>query len=318
MRKDVEETVHRMSSRCVGDDCVQLMIPYKQSITILDRNGIVYHHKKGCSDIINKYITDERRKQFPYHSIPTHYERFIGGKYQYANQLFDFEQPYIILVDNGLVESYVVKDNDEALLLNKFLPMVKHTTFKTREEIEKMIDQPFNENEQLYYLYPDGTMPKKNNFSIPSEKKILEHIRNSLLENVDEIKKYMKEEPDNTFTYYFKENDFLKSFIDKSIEKIDLNDYELNLQLLKGKTLLLAKTNGTDINIEGLDIYFISPNHYKVDSYDMPITKYTLEQIKYLTPKITKLKEPKISPRLNPGITKDDIRREKQLILKKK
>ena len=50
----------------------------------------------------------------------------------------------------------------------------------------------------------------------------------------------------------------------------------------------------------------------------MPITKYTLEQIKYLTPKIAKLKEPKISPRLNPGITKDDIRREKQLILKKK
>jgi len=317
MSKKVNEIVQRVNSWYVGDDCAQLMVPYKNAITILDRNGIVYHHKEGSEVFINKYVTDERRKRFPYHSIPTHYTKFFDGRYQYTNQLLDFEQPYMRINDGSLIESYVVKDKSEALLVSKIMPIVKKTSFKTREEIEEMIKQPTQENEKIYYIYLDGTMPKNNEFGIVSEEEIFNYIKEQLSKNVADFREYMGNEPDSTVSRYLKRNEFFLRFIEKNIDKLDLNDYQMNLQI-GSKSILLVRTNGTDISLQGLDIYFIAPDHYKVDTYDMPITKYTLEQLKYLTPKIEKTKEPKISLKLNPGITKEDLKREKQLILQRK
>lgn len=314
MAKEVNEIVQRVNSWYVGDDCAQLMIPYQNAITILDRNGIVYHHKEGSEVFINKYITDERRKQFPYHSIPTHYTKFFDGKYQYTNQLLDFEQPYMRINDGSLIESYVVKDKSDAILISKIMPIVKKTTFKTREELEEIFKQPTEENEQIYYIYINGTMPQNNELGIASEEEIFNYIKEQLSKNVADFREYMGNEPDSTVSRYLKRNDFFLKFIEKNIDKLDLNDYQMNLQLIDGKSILLVRTNGTDISIQGFDIYFIAPNHYKVDTYDMPITKYTLEQLKYLSPKIAKTKEPKIPLKLNPGITKEDLKREKQLI----
>jgi len=313
MSKKVNEIVQRVNSWYVGDDCAQLMVPYKNAITILDRNGIVYHHKEGSEVFINKYVTDERRKRFPYHSIPTHYTKFFDGRYQYTNQLLDFEQPYMRINDGSLIESYVVKDKSEALLVSKIMPIVKKTSFKTREEIEEMIKQPTQENEKIYYIYLDGTMPKNNEFGIVSEEEIFNYIKEQLSKNVADFREYMGNEPDSTVSRYLKRNEFFLRFIEKNIDKLDLNDYQMNLQI-GSKSILLVRTNGTDISLQGLDIYFIAPDHYKVDTYDMPITKYTLEQLKYLSPKIAKTKEPKIPLKLNPGITREDLKREKQLI----
>lgn len=317
MSKKANEVVQKINSWYVGKDCAQVMVPYKNAITILDRNGIVYHHKEGSYVFINKYITDDRRKIFPYHSIPTHYTRFVDGKYQYTNQLFDFGQPYIRINDGNLIESYVVKDKREALLINKVMPIVKKTTFKTREEIEEIFRQPTKENEQIYYLYTSGAMSHNNEFVISSEQEIFDYVKKQLSKNIDDFRKYMETEPESYVSRYFDVNNFFLQFIEKSINKLDLNDYKMNVRL-DNETILLVKTNETDISIQGLDIYFIVPNYYKVDSYDIPITKYTLEQLKYLTPKIYKTKEPKISLKLNPGITKEDLNREKKLVKKLK
>lgn len=124
----------------------------------------------------------------------------------------------------------------------------------------------------------------------------------------------MGNEPYSTVSNYLKRNEFFLRFIEKNIDKLDLNDYKMNLQLIDGESILLVKTNGTDISIQVLNIYFIAQNHYKVDIYDLPITKYTLEQLKYLSPKVAKTKEPKIPLKLNPDITKEELKREKQLI----
>ena len=47
---------------------------------------------------VNKYLEDERRKQFPYSNIPTHFSKIKFKKVIYTNQLLDFEKPYIIVV----------------------------------------------------------------------------------------------------------------------------------------------------------------------------------------------------------------------------
>lgn len=318
MAKKVNEIVQRINSWYVGEDCVQVMIPYKDAITILDRNGIVYHHKEG-SKVINNYITDERRKQFPYHTIPTHNTKFaFHGVYHYVNQLFDYEQPYIMINGGHLIESYVVKDKSEALAVNKVMSIYKSTSFKTRKELEKSFEKPSAENESLYYLYVNGTMPAKNEFNIPTEKEIFDYIKGQLAKNVNDFRDYVKSYPESDVGRYLRKNDFFLDFVEYNISTLDLNQYKLNLQLNDGATILLAKTNGADISLQGVDVCFIAPDYYKVDTYDIPVTKYTLEQLKYLTPKIKKTKEPRITLKANSGITKEDIRREKQSILQRR
>lgn len=315
MAKEVNEIVQRINSWYVGDDCAQLMIPYKNAITILDRNGIVYHHKEGSEVFINNYVNDERRKQFPYHSIPTHYTKFaFNGKFHYTNQLLQFEQPYIRINDGNIIESFIVKDKNEALAINKVMRIHKNTSFKTREELEKIFEQPTDENEKLYYLYVTGTMPINNELNISSEKEIFDYIKSQLSKNVADFREYVNDNPGSTVGSYLRKNEFFLDFVEHNISKIDLKDYKFNLRLMDGDTVLLVKINGIDISIQGVDVYFITPDYYRVDIYDILVTKYTLEQLKYLTPKIEKTKEPRITLKANPGITREDINKEKQLV----
>ena len=47
---------------------------------------------------------------------------------------------------------------------------------------------------------------------------------------------------------------------------------------------------------------------------DIPVTKYTLEQLKKLTPKLITAKEPAIPLGLNSNVSKKDIREAKKLV----
>lgn len=250
MSKKVNEIVQKINSWYVGEDCVQFMIPYKNAITILDRNGIVYHHKEGTDDFINNYLIDERRKQFPYHNIPTHYTKFaFNGKFHYTNQLLDYDQPYIRIVDGYLIESYIVKDKNEALAISKVMSVNKSTSFKTREELEKMFKQPSIEGETLYCLYEDGTIQVNNECNIISEKEILDSIKEQLSKNVEYFKNHTKNYPESLTSNYLRKNDFFLEFAKHSISALDLNEYKLNLQLSNGDKILLARTNGVDITL---------------------------------------------------------------------
>ncbi len=59
---------------------------------------------------------------------------------------------------------------------------------------------------------------------------------------------------------------------------------------------------------------FVSLNNYRIDIVDIPVNKYTLEQLKYLTPVIAKIKKPKIPLKLNPGVSREDIKEAKQMV----
>ena len=320
MDKKINETVQRISSWYVGEDCVQIMIPYAKAITILDRNGIVYHHKVGSQFLINNYVSDERRKQFPYQTIPTHCKKsiFHGTTCYYTNQLFDFEQPYIRVRDGYLIETYVVKDGNEALKVNKTMPINKSTSFGTREEIEKLFEKTTEENENLHFLYASGAMPENNEINISTEKEILDYVKQKLIRNVDDFRAYVKNNPRSDIDNYLRRNDLFLDFAEHNIDTLDLNQYKLNLNLIGDGTVLLVKTNGTDISLQGINVYFVSPDYYKIDTYNIPVTKYTLEQLKYLTSKIKTAKEPRISLKDNPNVTKEDIRKGKRLVLQRK
>ena len=102
---------------------------------------MTYHYLPNSPFFINKYISDERKEQFPYSQTPTH-NRIVRGKTkEYINQLFDFNRVYIEIADGMIKEDYVIKDGDEALLVTKYiLPNQESTRFGNREEVERLIN----------------------------------------------------------------------------------------------------------------------------------------------------------------------------------
>lgn len=313
------EIIQRIPSWYVGEDCVQVMVPYKNAITILSKDGIVYHHKEGSNIFINKYLDDERRKQIPYHNIPMHYTKLYDGKYRYTNQLFEFEQPYIRINDGRLIESYVIKDKREVLAINNIIPFIKKEILVNRRELDELINKSSNVNETMYCVYFDGTMPIGNKFTIPNEREIREHVKKTLAKNAKDLREYVNENPYTVVGDYFEKDNSFLDFVDSSIENFELNQYNLRVPIANDDvTMIFVKTNGNDITLQGMDLYYSAQDCYKVTIYDIPVTKYTLEQLKFLTTKIEKTKEPKITIKDNPGVTKEDIKIAKRMIKQKK
>ena len=137
--KKTNEIVQRIQSHYVGDDCIQIMFPYQDTLTILNQDGMLYHHKPGSSVYVNKYLEDERRKQFPYSNIPTHFSRVKFKKVAYTNQLLDFEKPYIRIGDGYFSESFVIKDNNQALLISSIMEPDNHVEHMTYDELLKYL-----------------------------------------------------------------------------------------------------------------------------------------------------------------------------------
>lgn len=44
--KKTSEIVQKIKSCYVEDDCIQIMVPYKDEITILSQDDILFHYKK--------------------------------------------------------------------------------------------------------------------------------------------------------------------------------------------------------------------------------------------------------------------------------
>lgn len=236
--------VQRIAKQYVGDDCIQYMIPYKNTLTLLNQKGIIFHH--GTNLYLNKYLQDERRKNFPYANIPIHYAQVGFQKYTYVNELLEFDTPYIRLGDGYIIENFVVKDCNQALLINKVLNGYQITKYLTYQELLNLVGKS-SDNTKVYYFSLDGVMYP----------------------------------PD--YPLFPKEN-----------------------------ITLVVKINKDNITIQGVKAIEVN-DIFKVDVYDIPIAKFTFEELKY-APRIVDADEPKIAKRLNPGVTKKDIEEAKQMV----
>ena len=139
--KEYNLIIQKIPKCYVGEDCVQVMIPFTNSIRIFENDtGIVQNIKciyflNDNYNAINTYISDERRNKFPYSNIPLHCSFDRMRKVYYVNQLFDFDVDYWSIVDENvwytdsnvysncagyLVHNYLVKDNDEVLLVSQY------------------------------------------------------------------------------------------------------------------------------------------------------------------------------------------------------
>ncbi len=315
--KQENELVQRIESHYVGEDCIQVMAPYKNQIAIFNKDGLTFFHNVSSHAMINKYLEDERRKNFPYSNIPTYQSiKFSRGKINFTNQIFDFETPYIRMVDGHLIESFAVRDNNQALLINRLLTGSKKTSYVTRDELEKLYKK--SENRFILYLedlkHFDQKISDNADFQLLfDETKILDYIERQVVEVTAEFRKYIGKNPNSTVGSYLLNHPIFLDFVEQSTKNFDINGMKFEIPLINADAIIV-ESNNDDMSIQYVETSFINADNYKVDSTNIPINKYTLEQLKYLSPIILKTKEPRIPLRLNPGVDKEDIKKAKQMI----
>lgn len=306
------EIVQRIESHYVDKDCVQVMAAYQNSMTMLSKDTIMYHYLKNSHIHINKYLEDERRNNFPYNNIPVHFARHGLKKYTYTNQLLNFEEPYFRIGDGIIIESYVIKDGNEALLSNRIMNKeFIHSNYEnvveniTRQELENMFIP--KENEKIYMLGLDGSIYLPKEDLLLPENKIIEKTQKLYSDQLIYFNKALEKGD----VLCISQN--VVKYFQKSIDEMATNNIAINTRFVDN--ILFIKTNENSFDIRFIDsISLIKPNYYEVSSINIPVTKYTLEQLKFLNSKIKQSKEPKISLRLNNGITKQLVNESKQMV----
>lgn len=288
---EIHKRVCKINEAYVGNDCLQIMEKYKDGITIISPEGVTYHHKINSPFEVNKYVDDERRFQFPYSNIIRHFEKKAWRKTGYlANQLFDFCKPYLIVKDGVLCQSYAVKDNDEAYILDVFpTKITPNWKILSRKELENLLVRT-NAEESMYSLDIDGTIqaPVGSNGTL------------QLPINANEIKPY--DDP---------------KFILPS-------EYELEEKFQKQEYVcpifdkrLIVCVDGRTVRVKMLSTTFVDYDEYEVAIADVPFSEsYTLEQVKYGAQKVVSLAEPKIRLRQNPAVSMNELERGKAFVKK--
>ena len=116
----MEYMINRIKPEYVGEHCVQIMFPYTEKLKIEDGEKTIFKDDK--SGYYNNYVDDERRKQFPFSSIPIHKDLNYGTTVTYVNVLLDYGKEYSVYVDNNkealIMKAY--KDYDKAFIVETF------------------------------------------------------------------------------------------------------------------------------------------------------------------------------------------------------
>lgn len=284
--------IQKIDSKYVGDECIQMMMAYRKYLGLIG-NGEVLYHDQANYELINKYLEDERRSQFPYSNIPTHVKRVGFRKFKVANQLLNFDTPYFRFSSEFSGICYAVKDDKNAYLVNDVLiPLQPRVTYFTREELEKLFDKKEGQLQLVLYNNKWG-----HSLIIPTQEEILESFKK------DVINIYIESQNG------YNAKKVLTSIVNNASSDSIIQDYQFC-----SDDILVVNSKGKDLSVSIVSLRYMNENCFKVISKDIPINKYTLEQIKSFSDKIILSIEPKIKLSLNPNITPKDIEDGKKMV----
>ncbi len=293
------EIIRKVNKYYVGDDCVQVMTGYRGCMLLLGPDQILYHDQANC-DYINKYLDDERRTQFPYSNIPYHYQRNGFKKVKYVNQLIDFDKPYLKLSNNGMVEIYAIKDRDSAFVVSKIcMHDEEQELLLSRAEIEDYFALTENRDQLIIY---EGQV--NGGLEIPSNEDILSSYKATA---EDEIGFML-----NTTTAHVTSNLSYQKYA-RLIESASIESVPENAKFMADDIMIIRMQDGK-MTLKNVTVRFMAPDCYKVYEQLIPLTTYTLDQIKSRITKAKSCPEPKIPLRLNSEIAPEEIVKARRLV----
>lgn len=311
-RNNKYEYASNIRSHYVGDNYLQVMLPYKKAITVIDEHGVLFHKKKGSYLTINKYLNDERKNKFPYSNIPEHKMITSRGVIRYTNQLLEFNKPYIIITSGLILEEYAVKNDDDAILVTKAI---------VPQEEEKK----FTLDELREFVYRRDSIYKKFSFDsgiydgiplIPEETKIIKGVRDFFFKNYTNINhsQLLSEWGQCSIKRSTSLNDSLCNFLKDNYPLEDiLNAY---VPVILNDCIIVYKDDNGINSVKAVESAMEDIGSYRTIIYNFPITHYTLEEAKSILQanKNRTTKEPRINSFLNKGIDKELIKLEKEQV----
>ena len=270
MEKELK--VEKIKKPYVSCDCVQVIIPFSGAITLLNNEEIVFYNDIDKSNSVNKYLSDDRRRKFPNSDVSIYRDGLLKRK-NCSKQLLDYDKPYISIQNGKILERFVVKDKDEALLVSKILGFDKKTINMNYKQLLSFIFDN-NDYDRVYYVYLDGTIPNDNRL-FPTENEIYGEIISQLREKMENFQNYQK-----GIEHYSEVDRWFCDYVNECIENIDLSLVNFNIDI--GKSLIVIRVQDNDIKIMVIEATLINYDNFKVNVYDMPVNLYTVDQVKSL------------------------------------
>ena len=239
----MKEIISRIPSHYVNKDksCAQVMIPYHQTMTLFNKDGIIFNDNNNQYDFINEYLNHTCRQNFPYHNIANHTQRQgLFNRIHVTNQILNFDEPYISISDGIAIERYVLQDKNDALIMTKVLPYElednseysnKYKTM-TREELDNLF-KPNNENEKVYIATTTCEIYHSKSMGYNEENQLLDEQKEKYQNQLNRCGNYLSK-------------DTIK-FLERKISEMTLDDLR-NIPL--PPSFYLIKIDGTNIKIQ--------------------------------------------------------------------
>ncbi len=256
--RQIKEFAERLHSEYVKDDCIQIMLGYRNFAQIYGNGKLMYYHYL-CRDIKvsgnetaiinidkmnkynykNEYLLDERSSNFPFASTPCHSERVrLIYKLIFTNQILDYNKPYIKVNDGWITKLVAYKDKEGAIvhtsILNNIHTIPRKITV-SKEELEEYLkngslsgyDNIDYNSVQIFDLKGglyDIELRSRDYYSKRTEKELTTYLE-VCNESEDRFKSKLKDiiqENDNPLEYCVLSNKNMIKFNDKGETKIDV------------------------------------------------------------------------------------------------
>ena len=280
----------------VGEDCLQEMIGYRGSLLMLSPDGIIYQDTHA-EEKINKYLEDERRHQFPYSNIPTHYQKAPFKKFLFTNQLLNFNIPYLQFSSQGIYTQQAIKNGDNGIVVLERIMSFEQPQEKLLTKVE--IDSYFDFEDDKAFIYKGYVVGK---LMLPDTTTILNHYKNYA---------------SNVLRNEYVTNSETEMVIESLISNLSISSIPSNFTFLSSdEIILMIRGSGNKMQLQLVDVKYMNEDCYKLIIRNIPINLYNLEQIRNL--RLFNAKEPNFSLRLNPDVDKQELEKAQQLILQRK
>ncbi len=307
------EIIRKFHNGSVRENYVQVMLEFKDYLMLFGDNKLMYYNNllsldDNTQEYTNVYLEDDRRLTLPYSSIPEHIERVsLIKKNMFANQILEFNKPYIAVSDGIINKITTYKENDStyihfSYLSNRFA--IKNKLIVNRQQLENYYNTgTLNNNDNNHYInkYIFLTSGRIINKPLKSEDELVEIVKQQLIEEI-------------------KESDDLSFIAQLNLLKVinDMKDIAPLIFVLDYYMIKMKENN--EIVIDNFIVKYLEKDKYEVIIYKIPVNIETLESIKerFELSKVKQLKAPKIDLSLNPQVTQQQLEIEKTLFKRKK
>ena len=143
------ELIRQVPSHYIGEDCLQIYMSIRERGVLISPDGIIYQDL-GSSKI-NRYLDDERKKQFPYSNIPSYVKKVLFQKMQYNLQLLDYNKLYVYLDPYGIFTFQALRNKNEGLVVSQSRPLYTYFSTQPHSLDKKDLEAFLSPQEGKYY-----------------------------------------------------------------------------------------------------------------------------------------------------------------------